>query len=124
MNTGNRNCNSFRKGARNHYQKYENCKKNSPERTLRLLFCGTHCANFAMKPKNILPTAFPKMTSAALPSCVQQATRKANSNIRIRRQYENPYELSDGFGVLAGFSFVLRAVFAVPLTFGALGCHQ
>ncbi len=70
-------------------------RRTAPERILRLLFYGTHYANFAMKPKTILPTAFPKMTSTALPNCVQQATRKANNNRRIQRQDENPYESSE-----------------------------
>ncbi len=45
-------------------------------------------------------------------------------NLQSVSNGENPYESSDVFGVLAGFSFVLRAVFAVPLTFGALGCER
>ena len=92
----------------------------APDRTLRLLFCGTHCENLAMnvarESKTILSTALPNMTSAALPSCVQQVDRSANMRTGRRRKDENQFESSDEFEVLEGFSLA-----AVRLIYGALG---
>ena len=101
-------------------------RRTAPERTLRLLFCGTHCENLAMKEarksKNILPTAFPNMTSAALPSCVQQVKRSANIKTRGRRKDENPFESSEVFVVLADFSLASRLESGVRLILGAFCC--
>ncbi len=74
--------------------------------------------------KNMLPTAFPNMMSAALPSCVQQVNRKANDRIGRRLKDENLYVSSDVFGVLADLSFVFHPEFAVCLTFRASGCER
>ncbi len=85
------------------------------------------CHEESKRVKIILQAAFTKMIYAAFPRCVQQAKRKANDKIGRQQKDINPSKSSNVIRDLAGFSFKFRiesTVFAVPLTFGALGCEQ
>ncbi len=114
MNTGNWNCDSFRKGARDHNQNDKNSKKNSPRKNPVIIVLLNTLCKFRHEAKKYIANC----TSKDSFCCITELRTASKKEMQtIKQEYDDKMKTSVNRQM--SFSFVQRPELAVPL-----GCER